>query len=143
MLFRSGKVAIIGKTGKNFAAGMSGGVAYVLDETNSLYRNINPSMIWMEELTEDRDKEEVRDLLEQHVKRTGSKKARRILDDFQAYVPKFKKIIPKDYKNLLKLSDKYRELGMSMEEAKIKAFYESTGQTDWEEQKEWENRQDF
>lgn len=138
-----GKVAIIGKTGKNFAAGMSGGVAYVLDETNSLYRNINPSMIWMEELTEDRDKEEVRDLLEQHVKRTGSKKARRILDDFQAYVPKFKKIIPKDYKNLLKLSDKYRELGMSMEEAKIKAFYESTGQTDWEEQKEWENRQDF
>lgn len=123
-----GRIAIIGKTGKNFAAGMSGGIAYVLDEENSLYRNINKAMISMEEITYKSEAEELRGMIREHVEATGSLKGQKILEEFEAYLPKFKKIIPNDYKKMLVLSKHYEEMGLCGEQAQIEAFYESTGQ---------------
>lgn len=122
-----GRVVVIGRTGKNFAAGMSGGIAYVLDEENSLYRNINKSMISMEEITWKSEAEELRGMIREHVKATGSVKGRMILEHFEEYLPKFKKIIPDDYKKMLVLSKHYEEMGLGSEQARIEAFYESTG----------------
>jgi glutamate synthase (ferredoxin) len=121
-----GRVVILGPTGKNFAAGMSGGVAYVLDEGNKLYRNLNKQLVNMESVDNKADREELRRILEKHVEATGSKKGRNILENFDAQVAHFKKIIPADYKEMLKLTAKNEELGMSHEEAQIEAFTEMT-----------------
>ncbi len=68
-----GRVVVLGKTGKNFAAGMSGGIAYVLDVDNVLYKNLNKAMISIEKVENKYDKKELRDLIEAHVEATGSK----------------------------------------------------------------------
>jgi glutamate synthase (ferredoxin) len=120
-----GRVVILGPTDKNFAAGMSGGVAYVLDEQSCLYKNLNKEMVLMEKVESKYEQEELRNLIENHVKATGSRAGRRVLEDFRAYLPKFKKIIPKDYKELSILASRYEEVGMTREEAQIEAFYES------------------
>ncbi len=120
-----GRVVVIGPTGKNFAAGMSGGVAYVLDEHNTLYRNLNKEMVLMESVENKNDINELKDMLTKHLDYTGSLKAKEILDDFDAFLPKFKKIIPEDYKKLMILTGRFEEKGMSYEEARIEAFYES------------------
>jgi len=124
--YMTGGVAVIlGSTGKNFAAGMSGGVAYVLDENNALYRNLNKEMVLTERVEHKTDKEELKTLLEKHAKYTGSAKAKQILDNFDSYLPKFKKIIPADYKKIVQLTEDFIEKGMSLSEAQIEAFYES------------------
>ena len=120
-----GRVAVLGKTGKNFAAGMSGGIAYVLDEENELYKNLNKAMIHIEKVEEKYDIQELREMIEKHVQETGSEKGQRILDHFEDYLPKFKKIIPIDYKKMVTLSTKLEEKGMSREQAQMEAFYES------------------
>ena len=121
-----GRVVILGPTGKNFAAGMSGGVAYVLDEGNKLYRNLNKQLVNMESVDNKADREELRRILEKHVEATGSKKGQRILEDFDAQVVHFKKIIPADYKEMLRLTAKNEKQGMSHEKAQIEAFTEMT-----------------
>ncbi|MCR5398423.1 MAG: glutamate synthase large subunit [Lachnospiraceae bacterium] len=121
-----GRAVILGPTGKNFAAGMSGGIAYVLDEDNQLYRNLNKELVLMEQIDNKGEKQELEEILKKHVKYTGSKKAKTILDHFDEYLPKFKKIIPADYKKLLHLISGYEEQGMSREKAQIEAFYAST-----------------
>ena len=120
-----GRVVILGSTGKNFAAGMSGGIAYVLDEKNHLYRNLNKAMISIEAVDSKYDIAELRTLIERHVEHTGSPKGRRILEDFDMFLPKFKKIIPNDYKRMMTLSAKMEERGLDSEQAQIEAFYES------------------
>ena len=122
-----GRVAVIGPTGKNFAAGMSGGVAYVLDEHNTLYRNLNKEMVLMEPVENKNDCNELKSMLEKHAEYTGSMKAKEILKDLNGYLPKFKKIIPGDYKKLMILTGQFEEKGMSYKEAQIEAFYASTG----------------
>ena len=122
-----GLAVVLGPTGKNFAAGMSGGIAYVLDEENKLYRNLNKEMVLMEKLESKNDREELKRMLEKHVKYTGSSKAKAILEDYEDYLPKFKKIIPADYKKMIGLTAEYMEQGMSNEEAQIEAFYVSLG----------------
>ena len=100
--YMTGGVAVIlGTVGKNFAAGMSGGIAYVLDEHNTLYRNLNKELVLMENVEEEGDIEEIRHMLEKHLKYTGSQKARVILDGFDGYIGKFKKIIPEEYKRVI------------------------------------------
>ena len=121
-----GRVVVLGPTGKNFAAGMSGGVAYVLDEHNHLYRNLNKEMVLMESVDTKNDQLELKSLLENHAKNTGSKKAKKILEAFDEYLPKFKKIIPEDYKKLMHLTSKFEEQGMDFSAAQIEAFYAST-----------------
>ena len=95
-----GRAVVLGPTGKNFAAGMSGGIAYVLDEKNRLYRNLNKEMVLMEKIESQADKDELKEILENHVKYTGSLKAKMILEQFEEYLPKFKKIIPEEYKKV-------------------------------------------
>ncbi|WP_317856369.1 glutamate synthase large subunit [Chakrabartyella piscis] len=119
-----GKVAILGKVGKNFAAGMSGGVAYVLDEHFDLYKTLNKEMVAMEEMTGDTS--ELRELIQSHVAHTASVKGQEILDNFEEYLPKFKKIIPINYRIMMKRIATLQGKGLSKKQAEIEAFYMST-----------------
>lgn len=119
-----GRVVVIGKTGKNFAAGMSGGVAYVLDEDRDLYTKLNKEMVLFSEVTEKYEILELKELIEEHVKATNSKKGKDILDNFDEYLPKFKRIIPHDYKKMMSAIAVNEEKGMSNEQARIEAFYQ-------------------
>ena len=87
-----GRVVVLGRTGKNFAAGMSGGIAYVLDVENKLYKNINKAMISIEKVENKYDKKELRDLIEAHVAATRFRiRCKKCLTDFDYYLPHFKK----------------------------------------------------
>ena len=119
-----GRVVVIGKTGKNFAAGMSGGVAYVLDEERDLYTKLNKEMVHFSEVSEKYDIIELKTLIEEHVAATGSQRGKKILDNFDEYLPKFKKIIPHDYKRMMAAIAAYEEKGLTNEQAQIEAFYE-------------------
>lgn len=119
-----GKVVILGSTGKNFAAGMSGGVAYVLDEDRDLYTRLNKELVYFSEVSEKYEIAELKSLIEEHFKATGSQKAKRILDDFDEYLPKFKRIIPHDYKRMMSAIAENEEKGLDREQAKIEAFYQ-------------------
>ena len=120
-----GRVAVLGPVGKNFTAGMSGGVAYVLDEASTLYRNLNKAMVEMEKVESKFDREELYRLINAHVQHTGSAKGRRILAAFDEYLPRFKKIIPSDYKRLVQLASQFEEQGVAPEQAQVEAFYAS------------------
>ena len=122
-----GTVVILGETGKNFAAGMSGGVAYVYDEGNRLYRNLNRQLVEMETVEQRNDREELRAMIEEHVRLTGSRKGQEILSDFEKAAAHFKKIIPTDYREMLREMAKFEERGMDPESAKIEAFRVLTG----------------
>ncbi len=117
-----GRVAILGMTGKNFAAGMSGGIAYVLDEHHDLYLRLNKQMVIMSAITERHDAAELREMIEAHVAATGSAWGREILEHFEDYLPKFKKIIPTDYKRMITTIGQMEEKGMSHEQATLEAF---------------------
>ena len=117
-----GRVLVLGPTGKNFAAGMSGGVAYVLDEDSKLYKNLNKEMVSVETVTSKYDVIELKDMLKEHVAYTNSEKGKEILKDFEQYLPKFKKIMPNDYKAMLNLIVQMEERGLSSEQAQMEAF---------------------
>ena len=119
-----GKVVILGSTGKNFAAGMSGGVAYVLDEHHHLYKRLNKELVECSELSEQRDIDELRALITEHVEATGSEKGKRILSDFDTYLPKFKRIIPHDYRIITEAIEEGKRSGLDEDSAKIEAFYQ-------------------
>ena len=121
-----GRVVVLGPTGRNFAAGMSGGVAYVLDEGRDFYLRLNKALVSMELVTEQHDIAELRGLIQAHADATGSPKARRILEDFDAWLPKFKKILPHDYDRMLRTIAQYEERGMNREQAQVEAFYANT-----------------
>ncbi|QUO22053.1 glutamate synthase large subunit [Clostridiaceae bacterium Marseille-Q4143] len=118
-----GCAVILGKVGKNFAAGMSGGIAYVLDEDSDLYMKVNKAMVTLEEVTNKYDVQELKDMIQEHVAYTNSERGKQILDNFEQYLPKFKKIIPNDYKKMLSMIVQMEEKGMNTEQAQIEAFY--------------------
>ena len=118
-----GRVAILGRTGKNFAAGMSGGIAYVLDENHDLYLRLNKQMVTMSAITERHDAAELQSLIQAHVEATGSELGREILANFDEYLPKFKKIVPMDYQKMITAIGQMEEKGMSHEQATLEAFY--------------------
>ena len=118
-----GKVVVLGTTGKNFAAGMSGGIAYVLDMGNDLYKRLNKEMISIEAVTDKYEVSERKQLIMDHVNYTNSEIGKGILEDFEGYLPKFKKIIPKDYKKMMNMIVAFEEKGLSREKAAIEAFY--------------------
>ena len=122
-----GCVVILGNVGKNFAAGMSGGVAYVLDIDSELYTKVNKEMVSSEEITSKYDVFELKDMIKEHVANTNSLIGKEILDDFENYLPKFKKIIPHDYDKMLKTIVLMEEKGLSSEQAQIEAFYAIKG----------------
>ncbi|HSO20505.1 MAG TPA: hypothetical protein VLT88_13665, partial [Desulfosarcina sp.] len=110
-----GRVAVLGPTGRNFAAGMSGGIAYVLDLDGGFARHrINREMVELETLENDTDIAELREMITDHLKYTGSAPARRILADWDAMVSRFVKVMPVDYKRALQrmsLENRMREGG--------------------------------
>ncbi len=118
-----GCVVVLGKTGKNFAAGMSGGIAYVLNRDNDLYMRLNREMVSMEELTNKYDVLELKTMIQDHVTYTGSARGKEILEHFGEYLPRFKKIIPYDYKRVLNTIVQMEEKGLSSEQAQIEAFF--------------------
>ena len=117
-----GRVAVLGKTGKNFAAGMSGGIAYVLDLNNDLYKKVNKEMVNIERVTDKYDVLELKDMIKEHVAYTNSEVGKEILENFKDYLPKFKKIIPEDYEKMMSAILQMEEKGLSSEQAKIEAF---------------------
>lgn len=121
-----GRVVILGKTGKNFAAGMSGGIAYVLDEDRDLYTKLNKELVSASEVTSKYDVMDLKQMISDHVKYTNSEKGKMILDNFGEYLPKFKKIIPHDYNKMLMAIVQMEEKGLSSEQAQIEAFYAMT-----------------
>ncbi|MDO4297198.1 MAG: glutamate synthase large subunit [Lachnospiraceae bacterium] len=121
-----GRAVVLGKVGKNFAAGMSGGIAYVLDEGSNLYTKVNKNMVAIEKITSKYDVLELKDLISEHVKYTNSEKGKQILDNFGEYLPKFKKIIPHEYKAMQMAIVQMEEKGLSSEQAQIEAFYAIT-----------------
>lgn len=96
-----GRVVILGKTGRNFAAGMSGGIAYVLDPEEKFKRHVNMEMVELETVNSDEETAELRSLIEDHLHYTGSEVASLVLKDFNTWLPKFVKVMPTEYRNLL------------------------------------------
>lgn len=128
-----GMAVILGKTGKNLCAGMSGGVAYILDEKHDLYKRLNKEMVTMYDLDDETtvarnktDCEILKDLIEQHYEETASKKAKEILEDWGNYIPKFKKIIPNDYLRMMTEIRLAEESGEIYEDAVMSAFKKVT-----------------
>jgi glutamate synthase (NADPH/NADH) large chain len=98
-----GRAVILGPTGRNFAAGMSGGIAYVYDPEQTLLANCNLEMVLLERVVDSKDADELRGLIEKHWTYTESEVAARILEDWETSLPKFAKIVPIDYKRALEL----------------------------------------
>jgi glutamate synthase (ferredoxin) len=117
-----GTVVVLGTTGRNFAAGMSGGIAYIFDEKGDFSMRCNQQMVALEKLTEPAETAAVREMIEKHVKYTGSEHAKRILDNWSASTSKFVKVMPKDYKRVLQALDEAKKQGLTGEEAIMAAF---------------------
>jgi glutamate synthase (ferredoxin) len=105
---------------------MSGGIAYVLDESNDLYTRLNKEMVSSYEITSKYDVLAIKDMLQEHVALTNSEKGKAILAQFETYLPKFKKIIPHDYERVLSTVVQMEERGLSADQAQIEAFYANT-----------------
>lgn len=117
-----GEVVILGKTGRNFAAGMSGGIAYILD-FDEIY--CNKSMVLLEQITSAEEMNKVREMIRKHVYYTSSPLGRKVLDDWKRYSLRFTRVIPKDYQRMLGNIEKAYEAGLSGEEALMAAFEEN------------------
>jgi glutamate synthase (ferredoxin) len=113
---------VLGTTGRNFAAGMSGGVAYVLDDSGDFYRRCNQQMAALEKVTDAAEIEEIRQMIKRHAQYTGSQRAERILAFWDEMVPKFVKVMPNDYKRMLQAIQVAQAAGLSGEEALLAAF---------------------
>ena len=122
-----GRVVVLGDTGKNFAAGMSGGIAYVWDPRRDLYLRVNKELVSIELVTDRHDREELRRMIQEHVAATSSVKGRTILEDFDHAVESFKKILPRDYDRILRAIAQVEKRGLSHDEAEVEAFYAVTG----------------
>ena len=124
-----GRVVVLGPTGRNFAAGMSGGVAYVLDEAGDFPRRCNKQMVGLEKLEDPEEIAEVRQMVEGHVQYTRSDFAQRILDRWDELVAKFVKVMPKDYKRMVTAIKRVTDSGLSGDDAIMTAFEENAHDT--------------
>jgi glutamate synthase domain-containing protein 2/glutamate synthase domain-containing protein 1/glutamate synthase domain-containing protein 3 len=121
----AGRVVVLGLTGRNFAAGMSGGVAYVLDVIGDFPQRCNPAMVGLEKLEDLEEIQEVRAMIQRHAEYTGSERARNILKLWDEMLPKFVKVMPKDYKRVIEATKRVKAAGLSGEEAVMAAFEEN------------------
>jgi glutamate synthase (ferredoxin) len=120
-----GRVVVLGRTGRNFAAGMSGGVAYVLDEQGDFPASVNTQMVEVEPLDDAAEIATVRTLVEKHRELTGSARAAAVLKRWDSVVPRFVKVMPRDYKRVLACIRRAHDQGLSGEEAIMVAFEEN------------------
>lgn len=117
-----GIIVVLGPTGRNCAAGMSGGIGYIFDEEGTLPRNLNTTMVDLENIETDTEAKELYHLIENHAKFTNSTVAHSILSNWKDKLVKFTKIIPKDYKQVLKKIEEAKLNGLTGEEAVLAAF---------------------
>jgi len=117
-----GRVVVLGETGRNFAAGMSGGVAYIYDKKGDFLNHCNLEMVLLERVEESEDVAELRGLIEHHVAYTDSAIGSRVLNDWEESLPRFVKVIPKDYKRMLEQIRKVEDSGLQGNEALLAAF---------------------
>jgi glutamate synthase (ferredoxin) len=120
-----GKVVVLGRTGRNFAAGMSGGIAYILDETGDFPTRCNTQMVGLETLEDPEEIRELHEMIQQHRDYTQSEKATKVLDNWDEMVPKFVKVMPRDYKRVLQAIQKAIADGLSGDDALSAAFEEN------------------
>lgn len=118
-----GRVVIIGSTGRNFGAGMSGGIAYVLADKETFKIQCNLGMVDLDDVEEDEDIETIKTMLSKHVEFTQSTVARNILDEWHDYQSRFIKVMPRDYKRVLAAIKKARAEGTSEDEAVMEAAH--------------------
>jgi glutamate synthase (NADPH/NADH) large chain len=124
-----GRVVIIGPAGRNFGAGMSGGVAFVLDESGDFARRVNLQMVGIGKVESAKDIAELRGAIEKHHTYTRSEKAGRILREWDAFLPKFVRVMPKDYQRMLACIDRAQAQGLTGDEAIMAAFEENARDT--------------
>jgi glutamate synthase domain-containing protein 3 len=120
-----GRVVVLGRAGRNFGAGMSGGVAYVLDVDGDFASRVNTQMVGLEALQEADEIESVRALIKRHVAVTGSKRGDELLASWQQSVPRFVKVMPKDYQRVLTAMRRAHDQGLSGDAAVMAAFEEN------------------
>jgi glutamate synthase (NADPH) large chain len=121
-----GRVVVLGPTGRNFGAGMSGGVAYVYDDSGDFARRVNAQMVDVERVTDADEAAQLRVLIEKHATLTGSRKAQRLLDGWETQLPRFARVIPKDYKRVLACLKRAHDQGLSGDDAIMAAFEENS-----------------
>ncbi len=114
-----GRAVILGKTGRNFAAGMSGGVAYVWKANDDFHQNCNIDMVELDEVVTDEDIAELRQLIALHRQYTGSTVAEKVLNNWEAFLPQFVKVIPIDYKRVLEQRTEHKTASMDREPTEI------------------------
>ena len=120
-----GRVVVLGPAGRNFGAGMSGGVAYVLDESGDFAKRVNPQMVGIEKIESTAEIAEVRALVQNHLNYTKSTRAQELLKDWDKTVKRFVKIMPKDYKRMLACIERAQGQGLTGDEAVMAAFEEN------------------
>lgn len=120
-----GRVVVLGETGRNFAAGMSGGIAYVLDLTGDFPKRCNRQMVGLGKIQGREEAEAVRGMIEKHVRYTESERGLKILEAWDAMMPKFVKVLPSDYKRVLEAMKKVKSTGLTGDEAIMAAFEEN------------------
>ncbi len=120
-----GRVVVLGPAGRNFGAGMSGGIAYVLDEVGDFPARVNTQMVAADRLEDPEEIAEVRGMIERHLAYTSSARAARVLESWDAAVKRFVRIIPKDYRRVLACIRRAEEQGLSGDEAVMAAFEEN------------------
>jgi glutamate synthase domain-containing protein 3 len=118
-----GRVVVLGRVGRNFAAGMSGGIAYVLDEDREFAGLCNKEMVQLYQLEDDQEEAQlVKELVTRHQRLTGSQKAARILLEWETMLPRFVRIVPHDFRRVVDAQRTLRERGLPQEEAEMAAF---------------------
>jgi glutamate synthase domain-containing protein 3 len=120
-----GRVVVLGPTGKNFAAGMSGGIAYIFDEKGDFASKCNTEMVKLYRLEDAEDMEELKELIRRFGHHTGSPRAWRLLADWDEYAPKFVKVYPNDYRRVIETQKRFKSQGLSDDEAIMAAFEEN------------------
>jgi glutamate synthase (ferredoxin) len=117
-----GRVVVLGSTGRNFAAGMSGGIAYVLDVERDFARRCNCAMVQLTEMNAEEEIEAVKDLIFRHAELTDSGPATQILLKWDEWLPKFVRVIPYNYQRVLDARNEMKRRGLSLEQASLAAF---------------------
>jgi glutamate synthase (ferredoxin) len=124
-----GRVIVLGPTGKNFAAGMSGGIAYVLDEHGGFARRCNPEMVKLYQLEDPDEIAAIRSMIQRHADYTQSERAWKVLGVWESMVAKFVKVYPNDYRRVIETQKRFKASGLSEEEAIMAAFEENAHDT--------------
>ncbi|HWA09912.1 MAG TPA: glutamate synthase large subunit [Opitutaceae bacterium] len=124
-----GHVVVLGRAGRNFGAGMSGGIGYVLDEAGDFAQRVNTQMVGVEKLEDPKEIAAVRAMIQKHLDYTRSERAKAVLANWEKFVPKFVKVMPKDYKRMLACIDRAQAQGLTGDEAIMAAFEENARDT--------------